>query len=384
LATQSDLAETWRPLGKLEPQFPKWLIPNLLPAESMICLYGKRGEGKTFLALDWACSLAAGKDWAGLAEGAGVPAVHGRVAYLLAERPEGIKRRALGWLKHQGLDDQAVETTRLLEGNQESFFLVAQRRYAIDDDKERLELIDQLKEISPSLVVLDPLVFFMDGKENDTRDMQRFADGLRQIIDERKCSILLVHHEGKGNVNNALGARGSSALEAAMDTVLHLGDVPKKALRDHSGKISKVSVTKQREAEERAPMYFSFVPVIDGEGRPLGKFPMIVELPAASEKEPSSQKKKTSEVSSQERQDNILLEIVKKIISRKELATRADIDPAFKKKTNLGSSTAYEILTRLVAENKLAMGKKVGRSNSYVLAAEDMPTPAIEAESTAP
>ncbi len=44
---------------------PDWLIDGIMPEGALVELYGPHGVGKSFLALDWALSLAAGIQWPG-------------------------------------------------------------------------------------------------------------------------------------------------------------------------------------------------------------------------------------------------------------------------------------------------------------------------------
>ncbi len=241
----------------------------------MICLYGKRGQGKTFIALDWACCIAAAwrspkaHDWAK------EKVSPGRVAYLLAESPDGLKRRVHGWIQHRYATRWRSATEEFgcwLFGDESPSpsLLVAQKRLAIDSKEQRDALIASLAPLMPlSLIVLDPLVSFMNGSENDTRDMQEFVEGVRDLVKRCDCSVLLVHHEGKGNVNNSLGARGSSALEAGMDTVIHM-----KGVNQYE---SDLEFTKQREAQAHADMRLRFHASSYSGKWPLGKFPTLVE-----------------------------------------------------------------------------------------------------------
>jgi hypothetical protein len=40
---------------------PRWLVDGILPERAIAVLYGQPGIGKSFLALDWAFSIAAGR-----------------------------------------------------------------------------------------------------------------------------------------------------------------------------------------------------------------------------------------------------------------------------------------------------------------------------------
>jgi hypothetical protein len=284
----------WLSLGDLPEVMPSWLIDNILPAGSLICLYGKRGQGKTFLALDWACCIATGTAWQKMA------AQRGRVAYLLAERPAGLGRRLRGWMEHAKFDE--AEGAGKLQEDGIKWLVFGQKRFPLDNEADRAELIKLLeaefgqREETPksvtappdpkrlSLLVMDPLVFFMDGSENETRDMQKFIDGALDLVNQIGCSILLVHHEGKGNINNILGARGSSALEAGMDTVVYLSP-------QGANDISEMVVTKQREAPAMKPIYLHFKEQ-SRTGKRRGIFPTVTPEPPIRPEPPSKRDRK--------------------------------------------------------------------------------------------
>jgi hypothetical protein len=356
----------WYALNELNIHFPSWLIPGILPRESMICLYGKRGQGKTFLALDWACSIATGQDWGGLSEAAGKAPASGKVVYLLAERPEGIKRRAAGWIRHRQVGGRP-DLTESLMGETDPVFFVAQRRFAIDKVNDRTALIKKLEAIQPLLLICDPLAYFMDGSENDTRDMQKFSEGLRKIVDTCKCSVLLVHHEGKGRSDN-LGARGSSALEAAMDTVIHLQ-------AKNKSEVLKLEVTKQREAVQHPAMALEFIAIADEEANPLGKFPVIRQKvwiePEVVPKKPllkindkAQSAGKKPETSSRD----IVLDVVRKIDAEGKPITRVSVFEALGGRRGFSRTSCNAILTWLVGQNYLADDQgKLGHANAYVL-----------------
>ena len=349
---------TWKGYAELDLRWPRWLIKNILPMQSMICLYGKRSQGKTFVALDWACSIAAAlgggqpRDWA---EKTVTP---GKVAYLLAENPDGIKRRVHGWIQHHHKTTTPGETDKIgkeLLGDQASTFVVAQGRVAIDNKVQRDALVESLKSLGDlSLIVLDPLVSFMNGSENDTRDMQEFVEGIRDLVKKCGCSVLLVHHEGKGNVRNALGARGSSALEAGMDTVIHM--------RGINQYHSELEITKQREARAHSNLMLRFDECEYDPDRPLGKFPTLVD--AAGIKDQTTTKKTAR--ASKEVQKAQLRQIHKEAIIRLHSkaigsATIENIVAELPEEARKSKSTTGRILLNLEKDHQIKTIKRKGK-----------------------
>jgi len=376
----------WLPFRELPEVMPSWLIDEILPAGSLICLYGKRGQGKTFLALDWACCIATGTKWQGKA------ASKGRVAYLLAERPAGLGRRLRGWIEHVGLEETAG--TAKLEAEGIDWLVFGQRRFPLDSDGDRAELIQLLKKEFPkpdegtssrqtglSLLVMDPLVFFMDGSENETRDMQKFIDGALDLVNQIGCSILLVHHEGKGNIQNILGARGSSALEAGMDTVVYLSP-------QGSNDISEMVVTKQREAPAIKPIYLHFKEQ-SLSGKRRGIFPTVTNEPPIRPEAPSKRDRKAqSEVKKLEKAETGLktMDVLSMILSMeqaKEAITVRNIMAKIPGATAAIKQQLRKRMTELSETQKLFLvGKGSGRKGDTF--STTPPTPPSQAENDKP
>jgi RecA-family ATPase len=82
LLTRSDL----RALPKPEP-----LIGNVLDQGTTALLYGTWGTAKTFIALDWAASVATGRDWQAR------ESAQRRVLYVLGEGAFGFTVRVDAW-----------------------------------------------------------------------------------------------------------------------------------------------------------------------------------------------------------------------------------------------------------------------------------------------
>src|SRR5690606_13091125 len=103
-----------------------------------------------------------------------------------------------------------------------------------------------------SLIVIDTLARSIVGvDENSAKDMGGVIKHLDQLRRATGSTILLVHHTGK---DASAGARGSSALRAAMDTELEV---------TAAGQLMTLKVKKQREAAAAAPMRLTRVEVSD-------------------------------------------------------------------------------------------------------------------------
>jgi hypothetical protein len=183
---------------------PQPLIENILDQGTVALLYGRWGTGKSFIALDWAASVATGRPWQDR------PTQPRRALYVAAEGAHGLKGRVHAWetgwqtpIKDGTLDilPTPVNLTRPIEvGN--LLALVDWGGYAF--------------------VVVDTLARCMVGAdENSAKDCGEVLDALHRIRERtpngRGC-VLGVHHTGKDGKT----FRGSSTFEAGADTVYHI------------------------------------------------------------------------------------------------------------------------------------------------------------------
>lgn len=107
-------------------QEPGWLIEKLFPEGALVGLYGPSGEGKTFLALDWALSIAQGGKWLGWS------VQQGPVVYVAAEGGRSIRKRVAAWMHDRECPSQP-SAFFILEGVQ------------IRDDEDLVLLAEKLE-----------------------------------------------------------------------------------------------------------------------------------------------------------------------------------------------------------------------------------------------
>lgn len=179
---------------------PKPLIDNVLDQGTTALLYGKWASSKSFIALDWACSVATGRPWQGR------PTERARVLYVVAEGVAGFASRVDAWETgwHQRIEDGWMR------------FLPMPVNLMTRDVDDLIGLVDGG---GYGFVVLDTLARCMvGGDENSARDAGIAVDSLARIMyatPDRRGVALGVHHTGK----DGRTLRGSSAFEAGVDTV---------------------------------------------------------------------------------------------------------------------------------------------------------------------
>lgn len=208
----------------------EWAIEGYLQEVGLSCLYAPSFTGKSYLALDMALSIAQGSEW------------HGKttkplkVAYIAGEGARGMSLRANAWLSAR----QSVERV--------PFFFY---RQPVDffDPTQINHFIKLCENTGVRMVVVDTLARCFGGRdENSTQDMNAFVDAADRIKRAIDGHVMIVHHTGK-EVDK--GARGNTALQAAVDTEIQLK-------KDPEAITLKIVVKKQKDGDIGAPKYLEF------------------------------------------------------------------------------------------------------------------------------
>lgn len=188
-----------RQLRDLKP--PSWLVDEVFTEASVVSLYGPSGSLKSFVAIGMAMSVATGLPWHGR------DVRQGPVVYVTGEGRDQIGNRLDAW-----------EIANGYEGDADIF--IVPLGVAISDPEWVGHLISTIEGVcaGPVMIWLDTLArTFGAGDENSQKDMNAFVAGMDRLRDRFRCVVGVVHHTGK---EDARGLRGSSALYAAMDTVI--------------------------------------------------------------------------------------------------------------------------------------------------------------------
>ena len=283
-AAHLDAKFEWLEFDPIRIIHPTWLVDKLIPEHSTCCIYGAPNTGKSFLVLDMALAIATGRKWLDLDTRitTGKTKERGKVVYILAESPEGLNRRIAAWLNHRGLSREEGVTE--LAGH---LFIPKVEHLQLDNPRGFSLLVSEINSKCPdvSLIILDPLVSFMEGDENNAGDTQSLINATRKLTEQFKeshCSVLMVHHSGK---DYARGERGSSALRGGVDTHLRLTH-------------NRLEVEKQRDAGKAPDIYIEFVTAVehvDGEDRDLGKIVTKLDFPPEKKRPPNKSNPKSQD-----------------------------------------------------------------------------------------
>lgn len=274
---------------------PRWLIKDVLEAETLAVMFGDPGTMKSFLALDMACCIAAHIPWHGRFT------KKGPVFIIVGEGGAGYGRRLAAWQKGfvRSLDNVPI-------------FVSTMPAQILDKQSvsEVAEAIDDLRTIhgEPALVIIDTLARnFGPGDENSTEDMTRFISHLDSHIGNR-CTRLIVHHSGITDKNRS---RGNSALRAGVDAEM-------KVSKRDDGTID-LTCCKMKDAPEFKPIYFTPEVITIGtsdDGTPITSCVLF------DAEEPEKQ---AEQLSPQQREALILLDLMVRKTSRTPLCAWRDL-----------------------------------------------------------
>ncbi|MFH5825002.1 AAA family ATPase [Georgenia sp. AZ-5] len=178
---------------------PAPLIDGTIDLGTVVVLAGYWGTLKSFIAQDWAASVATSRPWMGR------PTVSRRVLYVAAEGAYGLNERITAWEKawHRTVEDSALTVLPVPAH--------------LGHQNDVLELEGIIRAGKYGFVVVDTLAKCMPGMdENSAKDMGIAVSALYSLMDATGGgTVNVLHHTGKDKST----VRGSSALEGGVDCV---------------------------------------------------------------------------------------------------------------------------------------------------------------------
>jgi len=186
-------------LGAARPN--DYILAGWLERGATTMLFADGHVGKSYVALDWACSVAAGASWDGRA------VQQGRVLYVAAEGRATFTPRLAAWQAHVG--------ARFTDRDAETY------PYTVNmmDPASVASLASWVKKGRYDLILIDTLQKTSGGRnENSTEDMGVYVGSIAQVQEAwEPCHIVVLHHSKKDDPEQY---RGSSTLWAGFDNVV--------------------------------------------------------------------------------------------------------------------------------------------------------------------
>ena len=191
------------------PRSPEtWLIEGLLPVSGGLLLFGDPKVGKSFAALQLACSLVSGVPWLGF----GVPK-QTSVAYIQLDTPRGLWAERIQLLSEAG---HPVESIHMADRETLGTF-----PFDILNPVHFRLLNDSLSKLNPGAVILDTLRESHSGEENDSTEMQKVISHLDACV--KPAALILISHARKSNPEHGYDLmndnRGSNYIVGRMDAI---------------------------------------------------------------------------------------------------------------------------------------------------------------------
>ncbi|GFO81785.1 MAG: hypothetical protein A49_14120 [Methyloceanibacter sp.] len=228
-------------LEKLGPV--DWLVKDFLEENTTGLVFGDPESFKSFLTLDIAFHIAAGKDWHGHA------VRKGPVIYIAGEGHNGLARRFRAWERDH---DTPIADLPLY---------VSERAASLYDAESAADVVeavaDTVKRVGrPALVVIDTLARnFGAGDENSNTDMGLFLNHVDGLIRAQfGCTVMIVHHTGHTHKERA---RGATALKGGMDFEYRMD-------RAGPGLTTQMTCTKMKDAPKPDSVWFEGREVVLG------------------------------------------------------------------------------------------------------------------------
>ena len=224
-----------------EERFDDELVESVLLKDGMSVIYGDSNSGKTFLAIDLACSIARGTTWLGRRS------VQGVALYLATEGPKSVQMRLKAYKKHHGIQSLPLvvvtSPVNFFEGGPVDSHKVVSLVMKVEAEigqKVRVVIGDTMARIAAG------------ANENTGQDMTIVLKHADYIRARAGVHFMWIHHCGK---DAAKGGRGWSGIRAAIDTEIEVVETKGQPSRS-------VEITKQRDIDGKGDRYgFTLLPV---------------------------------------------------------------------------------------------------------------------------
>lgn len=200
------------------PVYPEIIGSGVLPENTKAVLYGLFKSGKSTLLQYMAMSLAGGFPL--FAQSRKFPVMQSRVLLVQLEIPYKAFARRI--LSHSLAQYQQV---------QDNLFLSTMFYLKLDREEGQEWLAEQVKQVKPDVVMLDPLYKTVSGSENSTEDIRTVCDAIDRLMVEYGFAFICTGQGRKTQIIPKSGSpidygdqelRGSTAILDWVDSIIGL------------------------------------------------------------------------------------------------------------------------------------------------------------------
>ena len=212
------LVESYDGLLSSLDTYPGWLVEGFWLNNSHGIIAGEPKTFKSTLSLDFAVSVASGRNFLNKYE------VHsqGPVIYIQNENAKWIMKDRIEKIAYsKGLGGRArIKKGKLILRSPEIIPLhfINTQSYLLNNEEHRATTEEVIRQYQPKLIVFDPLYLMYDGDLNAAKELNPILGWLLGLKSRFNCAVMLIHHYNKGNASNG-GSRGGQRMLGS--TTLH-------------------------------------------------------------------------------------------------------------------------------------------------------------------
>ncbi len=210
---------------------PVWALRNLIQEDGLTILHGQPGSFKSFIAMDWAYSLASPQSsgWMGQPR-----AKQFKPMYLFTEGIAGLKNRSIAWSKERGMTTPSMDDAVIWVRDRVGLNSVADP--ANPFTQQVASLVKMYNDYHCNILFIDTLANTFVGNENMQQDANSYLRTLSLF--QAGGPVVLIHHNKKGEDE----FRGSTVFHGAVDTLV--------SMKKTGEGMAKLSISKQKDGPE--------------------------------------------------------------------------------------------------------------------------------------
>lgn len=198
----------------------EWLVPQLIPANTVTLLSGDGGTGKSLLALQLAVSVGTGVwPWLNRQPEQGV------ALYVGAEDDIDEMHRRLSEFVLQGkCTFDEIDNVKLCSlADQDALLSVLEpKTNVLYPSPLFTQIVQAIDQLQPSVVVLDTLADLFPGDENNRALARQFIAQLRKVCVTKRVTIVLLSHPSLSGMASGTGTSGNTAWNNSVRSRLYM------------------------------------------------------------------------------------------------------------------------------------------------------------------
>lgn len=213
-----------------------WIVPDLIPRDTVTLFSGDGGTGKSLLSLQLAVAVASGTLWIGM------EAKQGTAVFLSAEDDrDELHRRLADIARAGGLEVADMPNLKMSSLAGEDALLAVLRGGLLVATQLYADIDAYLATVGPTLVVLDTSADLYGGNENDRANVRQFVGMLRRLALKYRCAVVLLSHPSLGGMLTGTGQSGSTAWNNSVRSRIYLERIKQEGGKEDDPNVRRLS-----------------------------------------------------------------------------------------------------------------------------------------------